>query len=121
MNILLWIVQGVLALVFLLHGGLFLAMPARAKEELKKGSFSPGFGRFIGGAEVLAAVGLILPGLTRILPWLTPLAAVGLFPIMIGATVSHFLRKEQPQVGVCLLLVILIAFVGVTRWFVLPL
>ena len=121
MNILLWIVQGVLALVFLLHGVLFLVLPARAKEELKKGPFSLGFARFIGGAEVLAAVGLILPGWTGILPWLTPLAAVGLFPIMVGASVSHLPRKEWPQVGICLLLVIFIAFVAVMRWFVLPL
>ena len=62
MNSLLWGVQAVLALIFLLHGAMFLAMPARVKEELKKASFTQGFGRFIGGAEVLAALGLILPG-----------------------------------------------------------
>jgi uncharacterized membrane protein YphA (DoxX/SURF4 family) len=121
MNIQLLVVQGFLALVFLLHGILFLVMSPRVKEELKKGSFTPGFGRFIGGAEVLAAFGLILPGLTGILPWLTPLAAIGLFPIMVGALVSHLKRNEWPQVWFCLLLIILITFVVVMRVFVLPL
>ena len=121
MNIVLWGVQVLLALVFLFHGILFLVLPERAKEELKKSSFSPGFGRFIGGAEVLAALGLILPGMTGILPWLTPLAAVGLLPIMVGALVSHIQRKEWSQVGFCLLLIILLTFVAVMRGFVLPL
>ncbi len=121
MNILLWIIQGVLAIIFLLHGVLFAVMPARAKEELRKGPFSPAFGRFIGVAEILAAFGLTLPGLTHILPWLTPLAAVGLVPIMIGALVSHLRRHEQPQVVFCALLIILLVVVIIWRGFILPL
>lgn len=121
MNIVLWIIQGVLALIFLLHGVLFLVMPARAKEELRKDSFSPAFGRFIGGAELLAAFGLLLPDWTHILPWLTPLAAVGLVPIMLGALVSHLRRKEWSQVGFCSLLIVLLAAVAILRGFILPL
>ena len=81
----LWIVQGLLALLFLFAGGMKLVLPFEA---LKGPVVLPGpFVRFIGVAEVLGALGLILPGLLRIRPGLTPLAAAGLVLIMIGATV----------------------------------
>jgi hypothetical protein len=81
----LWIVQGLLALIFLFTGGIKLVLPIEALTE----QFPlPGlFVRFLGVAEVLGAIGLILPGLLRIRPGLTPLAAAGLVIIMIGATV----------------------------------
>jgi uncharacterized membrane protein YphA (DoxX/SURF4 family) len=81
----LWIVQGLLALIFLFSGGMKLVLPL---ETLTAQMPLPGlFVRFLGAAEVLGAIGLILPGLLRIRPGLTPLAAVGLVIIMIGATV----------------------------------
>ena len=81
----LWIVQGLLALVFLFAGGMKLVLPL---EQLTGPVPLPGlFVRFIGVAEMLGALGLILPGLLGIRPGLTPLAAVGLVIIMIGATV----------------------------------
>ena len=81
----LWIVQGLLALIFLFAGGMKLVLPL---EVLTKQMPLPGlFVRFIGVAEVLGAIGLILPGLLRIRAGLTPLAAAGLVIIMIGATV----------------------------------
>src|SRR2546426_11851879 len=81
----LWIVQGLLALLFLWAGGIKLVLPL---EKLTGPIPLPGpFLRFIGVAEVLGAVGLILPGLLRIRPGLTPLAATGLVIIMNGATV----------------------------------
>ena len=83
-NALLWAVQGLLALVFLFAGGMKLVLPI---EEMTQQMEMPGwFLRFIGVCEVLGALGLILPGLTRIRPGLTPLAAVGLVIIMVGAT-----------------------------------
>ena len=85
MNYVLWIVQGLLALVFLFAGGIKLVLPIEAMTEQMP---LPGwFLRFIGVAEVLGAIGLILPGLLHIRPGLTPLAAAGLVIIMIGATV----------------------------------
>src|SRR3989339_1309178 len=82
----LWIVQGLLALIFLFAGGMKLVLPL---EELTGPMPLPGlFMRFIGVAEVLGAIGLILPGLLRIRPGLAPLAAAGLVIIMIGATVT---------------------------------
>src|SRR6266446_1611547 len=83
----LWIAQGLLAFIFLFAGGVKLILPI---EEMTKQMPLPLPGlflRFIGVAEVLGAVGLILPGLLRIKPGLTPLAAAGLVIIMIGATV----------------------------------
>jgi uncharacterized membrane protein YphA (DoxX/SURF4 family) len=84
-SVLLWTVQGLLALLFLFAGGMKLVMPL----EMMKGPVElPGlFLRFIGVAEVCGALGLILPGLLHIRTSLTPLAAVGLVTIMSGATV----------------------------------
>ena len=112
----LWIVQGLLALVFLFAGGMKLVMPL---EELTKGApvQLPGlFLRFIGVCEVLGAIGLIVPGLVRIRPELTPLAAAGLVVIMIGATVITAMSGSVVGalfpfvVGVCL------ASISYGRW-----
>jgi hypothetical protein len=81
----LWIIQGLLALLFLFAGGAKLVLPVDA---LTKDTpmLSGAFLRFVGVCEVLGAIGLILPGLLLIRPGLTPLAAAGLIVIMIGAT-----------------------------------
>jgi hypothetical protein len=85
MNIVLWIIQVLLALLFMFSGVTKLILPI---EEMTKQLAMPGlFLRFLGVAEVLGALGLILPGIFRIKPWLTPLAAAGLTIIVIGATV----------------------------------
>jgi uncharacterized membrane protein YphA (DoxX/SURF4 family) len=84
-SVALWIVQGLLAALFLFAGGMKLALPL---EMLKGPVVLPGFFlRFIGVCEVLGALGLILPGAFRIQRFLTPLAAAGLVVIMTGATV----------------------------------
>jgi DoxX-like family len=84
-NVLLWVVQGLLAALFLFAGGMKLVLPLEA---LAGPIALPGlFMRFIGVAEVAGAVGLVLPSLLRIQPRLTPVAAAGLVIIMIGATV----------------------------------
>src|SRR5262249_42712694 len=109
----LWTVQGLLALLFLFAGGMKLVMPIA---ELTKQMPLPGlFVRFIGVAEVLGAMGLILPGLLRIRQALTPLAAAGLVIIMIGATA---LTVAGGQVAPALLPVVvglLLAFVAYRR------
>ena len=84
-NVLLWVVQGLLAALFLFAGGMKFVLPLEA---LAGPIALPGlFMRFIGVAEVAGALGLVLPSLLRIQPRLTPLAALGLVIIMIGATV----------------------------------
>jgi DoxX-like family len=84
MTYVLWIVQGLLAALFLFAGGMKLVLPLEAME----GPVTlPGpFLRFIGVVEVLGGLGLVLPGLVRVRRGLTPLAALGLVIIMIGAT-----------------------------------
>ena len=123
MTYVLWIVQGLLALLFLFTGGIKLVLPL---EVLTEGSPLPGwFVRFLGVAEVLGAIGLILPGLLRIRPGLTPLAASGLMIIMIGATVLA-LAGVVPGGGVAPVLIPLVvgllsAFVAYGRWRLAPL
>jgi uncharacterized membrane protein YphA (DoxX/SURF4 family) len=85
-SVALWTVQGLLACLFVFAGGMKLVLPI---EELTKDVAFPGlFIRFIGVCELLGGLGLVLPGLARIRPGLTPLAAAGLVIIMIGATVT---------------------------------
>ena len=71
---------------------------------------------FIGVAEVLGAAGLILPGLTGIFPWLTPLAATGLMLPSVGAAALHSLRGEMLQVIVTGILFVVTTFVAFMRW-----
>jgi DoxX-like protein len=78
------------------------------------------FLQFICVAEILAAAGIILPGLTGILPWLTPLAATGLVPIVGGAMVFHLSRRETPPAINTVILLALAAFVAHARWFGIP-
>lgn len=82
----LWIVQGLLAALFLFAGGVKLVLPADALAK-QAPMLSVGFLRFVGACEVLGAIGLILPWLLGIQPHLTPLAASALVGIMIGATI----------------------------------
>ena len=110
----LWIVQGLLAAVFLFAGGIKLYLPI---EELTKQMPVPGlFVRFIAVCEVLGAVGLILPGLLRVRPGLTSLAAVGLVIIMIGATVVTLMSGQVAPALIPLVLGLLAAFVAYGRW-----
>ncbi len=119
MNTALWIVQGLLALIFLWAGGIKLVLPV---EEMTKQVPLPGlFLRFIAVTEVLGAIGLILPGLLRIRPGLTPLAAAGLVIIMIGATVVTLMTGDVAMAVIPLIAGILAAFVAYGRWRLAPL
>jgi DoxX-like family len=110
----LWIAQGLLALIFLFAGGMNLVLPL---EVLTEQLPLPGLCmRFIGVAEVLGAIGLILPGLLRIRPGLTPLAAAGLVLIMSGATVLTLAGGEVALALIPLVVGLLSAFVAYGRW-----
>ena len=114
----LWIVQGLLAALFLFAGGMKLVLPLEA---LKGPVELPGLLlRFIGVAEVLGALGLILPGLLRIRPGLTPLAAAGLVIIMIGATVIGLAAGDVAMALIPLVIGLLAAFVAYGRWRLAP-
>jgi len=114
----LWIIQGVLAALFLFAGVMKLIMPLQA---LAAASHLPGvFMRFIAIAEILGAIGLILPGLLRIRPALTPLAALGLAIIMIGATIITILTATVAQALVPLVVGVLAMHVAYSRRRELP-
>jgi len=114
----LWIVQILLALVFLFAGGVKLMLPPEALQGPV--ALPVLFLRFIGVAEVLGAIGLILPGLLRIRPGLTPVAAAGLMIIMIGATVINVVTAGAAVALITLALALLAAFVAYGRWKVAP-
>jgi uncharacterized membrane protein YphA (DoxX/SURF4 family) len=119
MNIVLWILQVLLAAAFFAHGWLFLSPPPEIVEQMNA-SLPRWFQLFLGVAEVLAAVGLILPGLTRIMPWLVTWAAVGIMIVLASATVYHVVRGEISSAGITLVLLAMATFVAYMRHRVLP-
>lgn len=119
MNVTLWIVQALLALAFLAHGLMFLAPPPEIAVQMD--SLLPRwFQVFLGVAEVLAAGGLTLPGITRILPGLVPAAAAGVIIVTISATVLHLTRSEFSSAAITFVLLLLATFVAYGRWRRLP-
>jgi hypothetical protein len=119
-NIALWIVQALLALVYLAAGGLKIVRPreqlvASGNFEWMKDSSDAGV-KAVGLVEILGALGVILPWLTGIASILTPIAAIGLATVQIGALRVHLVRKERQPLPVNLLLLLLAAFVAVGRF-----
>ena len=118
MNIVLWILQILLAFLFFVHGLAMLRTTDTPPQPTMTYilAIPIPLRRFIGAAEILASIGLVLPALTGIVPWLTPLAALGLVILMIGAVVFHFLRKDYPSIVVNLVLLVMAAFVAYGRF-----
>src|SRR6476620_5468722 len=112
----LWIVQGLLAAMFLLAGVPKLVMSAEQMSAPGPIQLPVLFIRFIGVCEILGAIGMILPGLTGIRPGLTPLAAAGLIIIMIGATVVNLVDGPAAAAILTVVLGALAAFVVYGRW-----
>ena len=119
MNIFLWILQLLLAAQFLQHG-LILVFPPAEYVEIMNATLGVGFRYFIGIAELLAVVGLILPGLLRIYTWLLPLTLAGLMIVTGSATVYHSFRGETGSAIYTAVLFMIITFVGYMRWKVKP-
>ena len=119
MNIALWILQVLLALAFLAHGWLFLAPPPDIAVQMNA-SLPRWFQLFLGVAEVLAAVGLTLPGLTRIMPWLVAWAAFGIMIVLASATVFHLYRGEISSAATTAVLLAIASFVAYMRHRVMP-
>ena len=115
MNITLWILQVLLALAFLAHGIMFLAPPPDIAV-LMNASLPRWFQLFLGVAEVLAAVGLTLPGLTRILPGLVPAAAAGVMIVTVSATILHLWRSEFSSAVTTFVLLLIATVVFYGRW-----
>ena len=119
MNILLWILQVLLALLFLFAGGLKLWLPMSALAQQASPNqimMPPMFLKFIGLCEVLGALGLLLPGAFKKHQRLIPLAAVGLLIIMIGAIVIGFMQSGFKDALFPLVTALLLAFIAYGRW-----
>jgi uncharacterized membrane protein YphA (DoxX/SURF4 family) len=117
-TVLLWILQIVLALAFGAAGVIKLSQP---KEKLAgtmawTEDFSATNVKTIGGLELLAAIGLILPWATGIAPTLTPLAALGLVAIQVGAMITHYRRKEMQMIPINAVLALLALLVAIGRF-----
>ncbi|GAA0593804.1 DoxX family protein [Kribbella sandramycini] len=120
MNVFLWILAGVLAAFFLAAGLGKVGRPydkVRANPNMKwVEDFSPGQLKLLGTAELLGALGLILPAALDIAPILTPLAASGLAVIMIGAIVTHARRKENQPIVLNAIVLVVALVVAIFRF-----
>jgi uncharacterized membrane protein YphA (DoxX/SURF4 family) len=120
MNRLLWVAQVLLAAVFLAHGLLLLMPPPEIAAQMLD-ALPRWFWLFLGIAEVMAAIGLTLPGLTRVMPWLVSWAAAGVMIVMISATAWHVVRNEIGSAVITLVLLIVASYVWHMRSRRLPL
>lgn len=109
----LWIVQGVLAALFLFAGGMKLLTPTDVLAA--QSHMSGAFIKFIGICETLGALGLVLPGIFRVKQYLTPLAAAGLVIIMIGAVTTTLIQAPGPGAAVPAVVGLLAAYVARAR------
>jgi len=118
MNTVLWALQVVLAVAFAFAGFGKLTQPYEKLHERMAWveDFSPRTIKLVGAMELLGAVGLVLPAATGILPWLTPLAALGLAVIQVLAIPVHLRRHETPMVVVNVVLALLAGFVAWQRF-----
>ena len=122
MNIVLWILQILLGIYFLFIGFLHLIVPRNLPPPILWMYDLPAWLLYVSGStEILGGLGLILPGLTRIHTWLTPLAASGLVLVMLGAMIYHLTRGEYSFLLANLILTALLAFIAYGRWRIKPL
>ena len=123
-NIILWVFQALIAAAMIVHGVAFLFPTADVQKMMAEhpSPYSQEFMEFIFLMEALGGIGLILPAATRILPYLTPLAALGLAIIMGGAVYTHLTGNAEMQrgFGVPLILTILSLIIAYGRWRVAP-
>ena len=118
MNVVLWIIAGLLAVLFIAAGGMKATMP---KEKLAERmawveDFSPAAIKTIGVLEVLGGLGLVLPAILDIAPILVPIAATGLAVTMVGAVIVHVRRKEPQLIVPNVVLLVLALVVAIFRF-----
>lgn len=122
MNILLWVLQILIGIYFFFVGVVHFIVPPGLPAAMSWMYDLPaGLHYFSGAAEILAGLGLILPGLTRIQTRLTPLAGAGLVFVMVGAATWHFPRGEVQNIVFNLILAAIAAFIAYGRWQLRPL
>jgi len=127
MKVLAWTLQVLLAIFFFFHGWVYIVWPDFFTEMVRQQNpnsaglaLSATFRVFIGIAELLGAVGLILPGLTRIMPMLTSWAAGGLSLTMLSAIVFHLMHSEATNILGPVVFFVLSVCVAYLRWKVVP-
>lgn len=118
MNIALWIAQGILTLMYLMTGAMKAFQTEKFQQQMSwAAAKTKGYVVFIGLAELAGALGVVLPMATGILPWLTPVAAIGLSLVQLLAILTvHLPRKEYKVLPMNLLLMALAIFVAVGRF-----
>ena len=114
MKVVLWVLQVLLALAFAAHGLMMLFPPPEIAAQMNA-NLPRWFSLFIGVAEVAATIGLILPGLTRVMPFLVAWAAVGIMIIMVSATGFHTVRGEYSSAVTTFILLLMATFVAYGR------
>ena len=119
MNIGLWIIQALLALLFLFAGAMKFIMPVEEMTKQMPVAVSGLFLHFIGVCEILGGLGLVLPLLLRIKPWLTPIAAIGLAIIILGA-IAFSLKLGITQAVMPIVVELLLILVAYGRWRLVP-
>lgn len=119
MNITLWLLQALLAAAFGAHGWMLVSPPPELLPIMNE-QLGVAFRLFLGVAEIAGAIGLLLPAMTRRLPWLTPVAAGCLAFVVASATVLHLYRGETSAAVTTTILFLLAAFVAYGRWRVRP-
>lgn len=121
MNTVLWIWQIFIAVVLVPIGGATV-FGLLQKASAKRGqpmTVPDGILRFVGAAELAGAVGVVVPWATGVAPWLTPLAALGLVPIMVGASVINLRRGTPGPLVLSSLILVSAVLVAWGRWEVL--
>jgi uncharacterized membrane protein YphA (DoxX/SURF4 family) len=119
MNIALWIIQVLLALLFLFAGAMKFIIPIEEMTKQMPVAIPGLFLHFIGVCEVLGGLGLIFPMLLRVKPWLTPIAAIGLAIIILGA-IAFSLKLGLMQALLPFVVELLLIFVAYGRWRSIP-
>jgi uncharacterized membrane protein len=121
MNIVLWILQVLLAIYFFVTGLVHFTLPTSLPPQMSwMFDLPPALHWFSGTVEILAALGLVLPGVTKVQPRLTTWAALGLVLVMAGAAVWHLQRGELTNISMNALMAILSGFVAFGRWRLAP-
>jgi uncharacterized membrane protein YphA (DoxX/SURF4 family) len=117
-----WVFSFVLAAVFFITGVFKVFLYEKSRDLLPWVKDVPrALTQAIGVAEILGALGLVLPVLTGIYSWLTPVAAVALALLMFIAAVFHLLRRETMEAALNVLLLIMLVIVAYIRWPLMPL
>jgi len=114
-NRLVWVLQILLAVVFLAHGAMMVFPPAEVAK-LMNAEMPRWFQLFIGVAEILASIGLTLPAITGVEPWLVAWAAGGIMIVMISATIFHLTRGEYGSAATTVVLLGMATFVARARY-----